>query len=124
MIKLWQPRPASAERDLMRTRMAQQLPPAVMRLVHRVSELAQEMGVRVYFVGGLVRDLLLKIPNMDLDMVVEGDAIRLVRSLAQHYGGRVRAHERFGTAKWILQDDFWGQFGPGNGNGRSLPANH
>ena len=48
----------------------------------------------VYVVGGAVRDLLLDRPWRELDFVVEGDAIDVARRI----GGRVRAHERFGTA--------------------------
>lgn len=51
-----------------------------------------------------MRDLLLGIPNFDLDLVVEGDAIALARMLAAELGGRVKAHERFGTAKWLVPE--------------------
>jgi tRNA nucleotidyltransferase (CCA-adding enzyme) len=48
----------------------------------------------VYVVGGAVRDLLLGRDPLELDFVVEGDAI----AVARRTGGRVVAHERFGTA--------------------------
>src|SRR6185503_10168208 len=48
----------------------------------------------VYVVGGAVRDLLLGREPRELDFVVEGDALAVARRL----GGRVIAHERFGTA--------------------------
>jgi len=48
----------------------------------------------VYVVGGAVRDLLLGREPRELDFVVEGDALVVARRL----GGRVIAHERFGTA--------------------------
>lgn len=47
----------------------------------------------VHLVGGAVRDLLRGHPPVDLDVVVEGDALALAREL----GGEVRAHGRFGT---------------------------
>ncbi len=79
------------------------LPPETMRLVRQISRTAQEMRFGLYIVAGLVRDLLLKEPmNKDIDFVVEGDAIALVKELTQRYGGSYRSHERFGTAKWIL----------------------
>jgi tRNA nucleotidyltransferase (CCA-adding enzyme) len=53
-------------------------------------------------VGGLPRDLALGRPGADFDLVVEGDAIALAKALAARYGGKVIAHERFGTAKWML----------------------
>jgi tRNA nucleotidyltransferase (CCA-adding enzyme) len=48
----------------------------------------------VYVVGGAVRDLLLGRQPHELDFVVEGDAVAVARRI----GGRVIAHERFGTA--------------------------
>jgi tRNA nucleotidyltransferase (CCA-adding enzyme) len=52
----------------------------------------------VYLVGGTVRDILLGERSFDVDIAVEGDAIALARSLAEVLGGRVRPHEKFGTA--------------------------
>ena len=49
-----------------------------------------------------MRDLLLGIPNLDLDLVVEGDAIALARAAARSARRAVRSHRRFGTAKIIL----------------------
>jgi tRNA nucleotidyltransferase (CCA-adding enzyme) len=62
------------------------------------------MGYPLYAVGGFARDLLLGEPNVDIDLVVEGDAIKLAQALAGRLGGRVRSHRRFGTAKWILPE--------------------
>ncbi len=55
-----------------------------------------------YLVGGPVRDLLLGRRLVDLDVVVEGDAMALAGSLAQALGGRAVTHPRFGTAKLRL----------------------
>jgi tRNA nucleotidyltransferase (CCA-adding enzyme) len=52
----------------------------------------------VYLVGGPVRDLLLGAESFDTDIAVEGDAIALARELARLLGGRIRVHEKFGTA--------------------------
>jgi len=76
-------------------------------LVRHISQEAHEMGVVPYFVGGLVRDLLLDQPIVDVDMVIEGDAILLARRLASDLGGRVRTHGRFSTAKWLLSPRVW-----------------
>jgi tRNA nucleotidyltransferase (CCA-adding enzyme) len=48
----------------------------------------------VYLVGGAVRDLLRGGEPPDLDLVVEGDAA----AVAARLGGRVVAHDRFGTS--------------------------
>jgi tRNA nucleotidyltransferase (CCA-adding enzyme) len=52
----------------------------------------------VYVVGGAVRDLLLDRPRGDLDLVVVGDAV----ALAARLGAEPVEHERFGTAKVVL----------------------
>jgi tRNA nucleotidyltransferase (CCA-adding enzyme) len=82
-------------------RLDQWLPPDLRALVRDASDTARELGFSIYVVGGFVRDLLLNQPNLDLDIVVEGDAIKLAQLLAKKYGGRVHTHSRFGTAKWI-----------------------
>jgi tRNA nucleotidyltransferase (CCA-adding enzyme) len=52
----------------------------------------------VYLVGGTVRDILLGERSFDVDIAVEGGAIAVAQALADALGGRVRAHEKFGTA--------------------------
>lgn len=48
--------------------------------------------------GGVVRDVLLRLPPKDVDVVVEGDAASLARALARELRGRARVHGTFGTA--------------------------
>ncbi len=52
----------------------------------------------VYVVGGAVRDLLLGRGRADLDVVVEGDAA----ALASKLGAEPVSHERFATAKVVV----------------------
>lgn len=94
---------ASPTRLNLRDRLEQDFPAARMALLHAVASVADQQRTPLYLVGGVVRDLALNLPSYDLDLVVEGDAIALVRSVAKEYGGRVRSHDRFGTAKWLLR---------------------
>jgi tRNA nucleotidyltransferase (CCA-adding enzyme) len=96
----------SDERD-MRRLMADALPRGIWGMVQAASQAAAEMDMPLYFVGGLVRDLLLGKPPTDIDLVVEGDAIALVRRLQVTHGGEVHSHAQFGTAKWDLDSDTW-----------------
>lgn len=57
-----------------------------------------------YLVGGAVRDLLLGQSNLDVDLVVEGDAIALAQALVDRMGGMLKPHEAFGTAHVTLPD--------------------
>jgi tRNA nucleotidyltransferase (CCA-adding enzyme) len=104
LIKLWTtpPEQPSRRRDIAE-KIEAALPGPLLDLLQRASELAQQMGYPLYVVGGFVRDLLLGEPNLDMDLVVEGDAIRLARRLARQIGARSRSHKRFGTAKIILE---------------------
>jgi tRNA nucleotidyltransferase (CCA-adding enzyme) len=104
LIKQWaQPRHPSHVGDLAE-QVREALPEPLLNLVLKASEVAKERGHSLYLVGGFVRDLLLGKPHLDLDIVVEGDAIALARSLSSEVGGRVHSHDRFGTAKLILED--------------------
>ena len=82
----------------------QSLPPAYVTLIKIVADAAYNCHYPVYIVGGFVRDLILEQPVMDFDIVVEGDAIHLARTLVNVYGGKINVHAKFGTAKWIITD--------------------
>ncbi len=84
----------------------ERLPPAVAGLIRRIAGIAAEAGISAFLVGGFVRDLILGVPNLDLDVVVEGDGIAFAGLLARELGGRVRSHSRFETAVVILPDGF------------------
>ena len=111
LITLWGTPPQQAQQAEIAARLERALSPPVLALVRRISQTAHAMGYTPYFVGGLVRDLLLGLPIVDVDLVIEGDAIALLRRLAAELGGRVRAHRRFGTAKWLLSARVWRDVG-------------
>ena len=69
-----------------------------------VAEVAARYQVSVYVVGGFVRDLLLNIKNVDIDLVVEGDGIIFAEKLAEKFDGQTSRYKKFGTATLILQD--------------------
>ncbi|MDD5583527.1 MAG: hypothetical protein PHV55_00525 [Candidatus Omnitrophica bacterium] len=67
-------------------------------ILAQLSALAQSRGFRIYIVGGVVRDLLLRKNIFDLDCVVEGDAIALATSFAHDVRKEFKKHHAFGTA--------------------------
>lgn len=71
-------------------------------LLEKIGAIAAGEGMRTAVVGGFVRDLLLGRRSQDIDIVVEGDAVRLARRLAANAGGRVVQTSRFGTAAAVL----------------------
>lgn len=77
---------------------------SVKKLITLIANHAQADMIAIYMVGGVVRDLLLKRKNLDIDFVVEGDAITFTENLAIALGGTVHSHQPFGTAKWMLDE--------------------
>lgn len=87
-------------RPVLRTR----LPGSVIALLEQAGQLGQQLGYKVYAVGGFVRDILLARPNLDIDLVVEGDGIHFARELAALRQGRVKEHLKFKTAVVLFPD--------------------
>ncbi|CAM3232371.1 CCA tRNA nucleotidyltransferase [Rhodothermus bifroesti] len=70
-------------------------------LLAQIGQLGAQVGIEVYAVGGVVRDLFLDRPTTDIDLVTigAGSGIRLARLVAQALGGyTVHVYENFGTA--------------------------
>jgi tRNA nucleotidyltransferase (CCA-adding enzyme) len=82
----------------------QKLPRKIQRFLRQLGMLADEQGVGLYLVGGVVRDLLLKRENWDLDLTVEGDGIAFARLMADRYEAGLALYERFGTARLTFTD--------------------
>jgi tRNA nucleotidyltransferase (CCA-adding enzyme) len=82
--------------------MQRSLPGEMQALLRTISQAAEDGAFGVFLVGGVVRDLLLGVPNLDLDIVVEGEGIEFARALALALNARVRSHRKFGTAVVIL----------------------
>ncbi len=91
------------ERNLGRS-IAEHFPDRIVRILKLAGRTGDELALAVYLVGGSVRDLLRGTPNLDIDLVIEGDAIEFARTLAERLGARLRTHQRFGTAILILPD--------------------
>ena len=73
-------------------------------LFRKISEVADEMGVECYVIGGYVRDLVLNRPSCDIDVVVVGSGIRLAEAFCKSLGrgAHLSVFRTFGTAqvKW------------------------
>ncbi|MGM9998037.1 MAG: CBS domain-containing protein [Candidatus Bruticola sp.] len=73
-------------------------------LLKRCGEIGAEIGLKIFAVGGFVRDMLLHIANNDIDLVAEGDGIAFAKRLAERLGGVCKVHETFATAQVCLPD--------------------
>ena len=68
---------------------------------HLIGNVADELGVECYVVGGYVRDIFLERPSDDIDVVVVGSGIRVAEALKQRLGRRAHlsVFRNFGTAQ-------------------------
>jgi len=87
------------------TKMKRSLSPRIFRLLRQLGSMGDELGYRVYAVGGFVRDLLLGQENLDIDITVEGDGIRFAAEFAARHECRIKSHEKFGTAVILFPDE-------------------
>lgn len=81
-----------------------ELPARVREILDAAGRAGEGAGCPVYAVGGIVRDLLLGVPNYDLDLSVVGDGGKVATELGLLLGGEVRLHPEFGTATVNLPD--------------------
>lgn len=71
-----------------------------------ISEAARQLHVEAFAIGGFVRDILLKRPSKDVDIVTSGEGIELAKLVAKKIGPHVTVNvfKSFGTAMLKYQD--------------------
>lgn len=67
-------------------------------LINLAKGIAYSHNWPVYLVGGFVRDLILGVKNLDLDIAVEGDGIKFAEDFSAKLKAGFIRHKRFGTA--------------------------
>ncbi|MBE0571948.1 MAG: HD domain-containing protein [Ignavibacteriaceae bacterium] len=74
------------------------------RFLQTASELAEEVGVEVYVVGGFIRDLILKKEVEDIDFLIVGDVMKFAQTFAASLGiNDIVVFKTFGTAHFNHQ---------------------
>lgn len=84
----------------------ERLPAQIVSLLETIGKIADQFNYNAYVVGGFVRDLFLRVHNLDVDIVIEGDGIQFAQRLAEHFTARIKSHKKFGTAVIIFPDGF------------------
>ena len=71
------------------------------KIFHLIGDVADEMGVECYVVGGYVRDIFLERPSSDIDVVVVGSGIEVATALKKKLGrqAHLSVFRNFGTAQ-------------------------
>lgn len=80
------------------------IPEDIRGLLEEIGQEAKGLGYKVYLVGGVVRDLLMRKRIWDLDLVVEGDAIALACKLGEKWQVNCHTFQEFGTAHMKYKD--------------------
>jgi len=79
------------------------LPKEIFDLICLIRDVASSNKMPAYLVGGFVRDLILGVENLDLDITVEGDGIKFAEDFSSKLKVKLIRHRRFGTATAILK---------------------
>ncbi|MFW6148523.1 MAG: CBS domain-containing protein [Atribacterota bacterium] len=85
-------------KEKIKSLMNEYFPENILKALYAIGQIGDELGYSVFMVGGIVRDLFLRIPNLDLDIVIEEDAIRFARQFCRKVKGKIRSHQKFKTA--------------------------
>ena len=88
-------------------KMKDQLPPKLFKLIKDIGRQGDKMGMNVFVVGGFIRDIILDKKNFDLDVVIEGDAIKFGRILADKIDAALVVHRKFGTCTLVKDWPKW-----------------
>ncbi len=86
--------------------MEERLDKKTLKKLTEIGHLADTMGYHAFLVGGFVRDLLLRIEDYDIDIVIEGDGITFAEEMAKTFSVKIKPHKEFATAKVIYPDGF------------------
>jgi len=82
------------------------VPLPLLTRLKEMGQIAENLGMKAYLVGGSVRDILLGLPVGDWDILVEGDGLRLAERITQFLGGDLQTYPQFKTASIRWEDGF------------------
>ncbi len=103
-VSVFESQPLYGRKKMISKLMRERFPERVHNLLIEFGRVGDALGYFVYAVGGFVRDLLLRVENFDVDIVVEGDGIRFAEEFEKMFPCRIRTHKKFGTAIILFPD--------------------
>lgn len=74
-----------------------------LKLIQSLGKVADAHGIKLWAVGGLVRDALLGVPVVDIDLTSEAPAQELGHALTSSLGGSISSVTPFGTVKLAIE---------------------
>jgi poly(A) polymerase len=75
--------------------------PVTQSIFDHIRDIADTLNQPTYLIGGYVRDLVMKNPSKDIDIVTVGDGLELATLVAKQLGkqAKVSYFKNFGTAQ-------------------------
>lgn len=84
---------------------AKNFPQEIQFILEKVRKISLKRKERAYLVGGIVRDLMLGIKNLDIDIVIEGNGTEFAKELSELMEAKkLVIHDKFHTAVIILNN--------------------
>ncbi|HUL23108.1 MAG TPA: CBS domain-containing protein [Thermodesulfobacteriota bacterium] len=103
-VSVFESQPLYGRKKIVSKLMEERFPERIHKLLMEFGRVGDDLGYAVYAVGGFVRDLLLRVENFDVDIVVEGDGILFAEEFEKRIPCRIRSHRKFGTAIILFPD--------------------
>lgn len=72
-------------------------------VLNKIINFFARSSYKSFFVGGIIRDMILNQKIKDIDIAIEGDAIKLGHCLNKRLKGEIKTHREFGTIE-IIKD--------------------
>ncbi|MES2807311.1 MAG: HD domain-containing protein [Bacteroidota bacterium] len=69
-----------------------------------ISQLAGQLNLQVYAIGGFVRDIFLDRPSKDIDIVIIGNGVDFAEKIAEKLKVKAAVYKNFGTASLKYHD--------------------
>jgi len=77
----------------------------IIKTIRLIGKICGDRGFSCYLVGGTVRDLILGVPQLDIDLVTEVEISSILKGIPKKYSVK-RKESRFGTAKLVFEEGF------------------
>lgn len=81
------------------------IPKNILKVLYLCSQVAEKQSLKIFLIGGIVRDIILNIDNFDIDITVQGNSVDFAYLLEETYPKIFKIkeiHEKFKTAKVIF----------------------
>lgn len=82
----------------------QYFPENIKEKLKEIGRISEKLKMKAYIVGGTVRDMLLGFPETDIDVVIEGNAIKIGEVISKESGAKFKAHIKFLTGVLCYPD--------------------